>query len=136
MALFAELPQIPTDQVGGFVLCLILVAYLLILLKKLFGWEGPTSTVTDLKREVKAVSAQVSRCATKEEMVSLKEEINSKYDKLEEYTHARAHDTINAVNSLHLNVEKMRAEIIREMAASNQRLENRIHELLLERTKK
>lgn len=146
--LLAEIPQVPLEQVGSFLLCLILFTYFANQVKKLFGWDKPLNETGATKGEVESVkeglaslsarlSAQVALCATKEEVSRLGREINDKYDKLEKYSHDQAHDTINAVNALQLNVERVRVEMVREttqaIQRSEDRLTNRINELFSDR---
>lgn len=145
--MFALLPPLPVDQIGSYVLFVILVVHLANQIKKLLGWDRPSSETNATKGEVGAVkkevsalseklSAQVALCATKEEVFKVRDEITDKYDKLEQYSHNQAHDTINALNSVQLNLEKLRVELVREMASANQRIEDRINELVLGRPRK
>lgn len=133
--ILAEIPTVPPEQLGVFLVCLILLVYFVNQLKRLFGWEDRETVVkgdvNGLKRKVEALSTQVALCVTKSEVKELQKEIEEKYKQLEKYTQDRAHDTINAVNSLQINVEKLRVELIKELASSSQRIENRFNELLL-----
>ena len=127
--LLAEIPFIPPDQVGQWILCLVLVAYLATLVKKLFGWE---STEESLKRDVTSLKRKVedlaSKTATRDEL----EKISAKCDNLERYTRDRTHDTIKAVGEVQLNLEKMRTEFIKEMRATLQPLEDRLNEFIID----